>query len=729
MAAEKTLRIFVEAGKASFGSSSSGLRGSNVSGASNGDNGSEEADRKQQQADKANFSKLRGATEMLHNTFKSNVPPLNKVFKKMGIEVGMKSILKQSQIFTGVVGSIFQILGALVDVTLAPFLPIIVPAIRKLGSLIPKWQKEMNKFAGSVTDAIMWIIDKWGIVNKVIDKLFGWTGFGGLFKVLAVIVAILMLKKGIGMALKGMWKQGGKMLSFGGKTSKHTAGTIKYTQQTAQQVTQSNRSLRTMAKGMRGKKGIIGLAGLGLAGAAGLFSMMRGKNKSTTVDPDLPKASTVSEVGKVVPSKKVVAEVAQAMPGKPIRKAVTEAINAAPSSRLAKALDAAQGLDMQVRKTWTKTVTATEAMIAEILPPAKIKKVIQPFVGVLEMFDQAVAKPVKKVVTQTIKVASKVGAFVPEGIKAKAVEWKAHGYKSKGHMESELRNVEIKKRLEQPKWKQLGYLSEGEYRSATKTGSTLGDTSNLIPKNTISAEVRRANRIQADIDIEKGGRGAFSQGLDIIKNPTKGISNALGPLTNKQRLAKGGKLAPAGLGMGFEIWDAIEDFKFNKSASDDKWGKGSWQSAVVPATGFVADIVTGALSEVDPSLVLALGLQDLSQVGINKLTGQPAGERTVGGMLYGSAKKAYGNDTKKVLREKQQNVIANLNQPIAGLDYGGGTLHPVGGAALNAQMNNKVEVEVTVKDQSKSKTVSTVNNATYGMQYVGYQDGWDLEVG
>ena len=41
-------------------------------------------------------------------------------FKKMGIQMGLAGILKQSQIFTSSVGAIFQIFGAFVDVILAP---------------------------------------------------------------------------------------------------------------------------------------------------------------------------------------------------------------------------------------------------------------------------------------------------------------------------------------------------------------------------------------------------------------------------------------------------------------------------------------------------------------------------------------------------------------------------------------------------------------------------------
>ena len=67
-----------------------------------------------------------------------------------GINFSVGAILKQSQVFTSTIGSIFQLLGALVDVILAPFLPIVVPAIRALGEYIPKvsrWAKQTAEIA------------------------------------------------------------------------------------------------------------------------------------------------------------------------------------------------------------------------------------------------------------------------------------------------------------------------------------------------------------------------------------------------------------------------------------------------------------------------------------------------------------------------------------------------------------------------------------------------------
>jgi len=102
---------------------------------------------------------------------------MGRLGKTLGIQVGLSSILKQSQIFTGTIGSIFQIFGALVDVILAPFLPIIVPAIRMLASFIPMIYAYTSKIGAWIqenltVDKIDSVIDTQ--VGKMIDFFLGW---------------------------------------------------------------------------------------------------------------------------------------------------------------------------------------------------------------------------------------------------------------------------------------------------------------------------------------------------------------------------------------------------------------------------------------------------------------------------------------------------------------------------------------------------------------------------
>jgi len=111
-----------------------------------------------------------------------------KALKTMGIQMGIAGILKQSQIFTSTLGSLFQILGAFVDVMLAPWMPVIVPGLRKLANQIPQMRVAAQKFFDGVM-ALPWgvlkTIGKWlvnamtpswwtGIIEKGIDAIKEW---------------------------------------------------------------------------------------------------------------------------------------------------------------------------------------------------------------------------------------------------------------------------------------------------------------------------------------------------------------------------------------------------------------------------------------------------------------------------------------------------------------------------------------------------------------------------
>jgi len=86
--------------------------------------------------------------------------------KKAGINFSLSSMLKQSQIFTGFLGSLFQILGGFLDVLLAPLIPILMPVLMFLGRMIPVIAKIAMIVLGPVVFIIgmlqkvsMWILD------------------------------------------------------------------------------------------------------------------------------------------------------------------------------------------------------------------------------------------------------------------------------------------------------------------------------------------------------------------------------------------------------------------------------------------------------------------------------------------------------------------------------------------------------------------------------------------
>jgi len=91
----------------------------------------------------------------------------------LGINLGIASILKQSQIFTGILGTIFQILGALVDVILAPFLPIIVPALKLMAENIPQIREKAEQIVGTMVKVIT-TIAFW--IGKILNFLPGSIG-------------------------------------------------------------------------------------------------------------------------------------------------------------------------------------------------------------------------------------------------------------------------------------------------------------------------------------------------------------------------------------------------------------------------------------------------------------------------------------------------------------------------------------------------------------------------
>jgi hypothetical protein len=65
----------------------------------------------------------------------------------LGINVGVGSFLKQSQVFTGAMSSLLQIVGAIIDVAIAPWLiPLFIPLAKKMASAIPKireWSQDL----------------------------------------------------------------------------------------------------------------------------------------------------------------------------------------------------------------------------------------------------------------------------------------------------------------------------------------------------------------------------------------------------------------------------------------------------------------------------------------------------------------------------------------------------------------------------------------------------------
>ena len=65
--------------------------------------------------------------------------------KVSGVSFSIAGMLKQSQIFTGVVGSIFQLVGAFFDILLIPLMPVITPILELSGKVLSKFAKYSEK--------------------------------------------------------------------------------------------------------------------------------------------------------------------------------------------------------------------------------------------------------------------------------------------------------------------------------------------------------------------------------------------------------------------------------------------------------------------------------------------------------------------------------------------------------------------------------------------------------
>ena len=109
----------------------------------------------------------------------------------MGINFSIGSLLKQSQLFTGVLGTIFQILGAMVDAFLAPLMPYFVKLIRRMVTWIPWAQEKGEQFAN-------WI-------QKILDTTNGPMGFLGKFLIDGITNTLGLIKDIIVTALQEWW--------------------------------------------------------------------------------------------------------------------------------------------------------------------------------------------------------------------------------------------------------------------------------------------------------------------------------------------------------------------------------------------------------------------------------------------------------------------------------------------------------------------------------------------
>jgi len=136
-------------------------------------------------------------TEKREDKNEDNVDKTRKILTNhlrstLGINLGISAILKQSQIFTGTLGAVFQILGAMVDVILASFMPIIVPALKLLVKMIPGIKAASDRMVGFFMWIIRFLHDHGGFLKRFFDSKLG-SLLKGLFQYFIVTLFIARL--------------------------------------------------------------------------------------------------------------------------------------------------------------------------------------------------------------------------------------------------------------------------------------------------------------------------------------------------------------------------------------------------------------------------------------------------------------------------------------------------------------------------------------------------------
>ena len=107
-----------------------------------------------------------------------------------GVSLSLGAILKQSQLFTGFIGSLFQILGAFIDVLLAPLMPFLfkglawvakgIPVLQSLVQRVVDWVagiwKASDGIGSFIANMLLSIIEN---VWKFVTNMENWKTIGG----------------------------------------------------------------------------------------------------------------------------------------------------------------------------------------------------------------------------------------------------------------------------------------------------------------------------------------------------------------------------------------------------------------------------------------------------------------------------------------------------------------------------------------------------------------------
>jgi len=161
-----------------------------------------------------------------------------------GIDLGLGALLKQSQIFTGYMGNLFAIIGAIIDTVLAPLAPLAFKALAALGKKIPAIAKMAEEWIPRIVDRVTKMVQgfdgfmkKWwpnwaGTVAKIV---------GGL---VAINLTLRLIRASGSMAYgitgaRGAVGLGSKLMGRGGPVSQAASAPMMMSGTTALQATRT----------------------------------------------------------------------------------------------------------------------------------------------------------------------------------------------------------------------------------------------------------------------------------------------------------------------------------------------------------------------------------------------------------------------------------------------------------------------------------------------------------
>jgi len=94
--------------------------------------------------------------------------------QRLGIQLTLAGILKQSSIFTGVLGSLFQILGAFVDTFLMAFFPLLKGALKFIMSFF----EPIKAISGGISEVVEFVMKLFNKVGEIFGAIKGFLGLG-----------------------------------------------------------------------------------------------------------------------------------------------------------------------------------------------------------------------------------------------------------------------------------------------------------------------------------------------------------------------------------------------------------------------------------------------------------------------------------------------------------------------------------------------------------------------